>query len=237
MLKKGPCIRFQELKYLCLDDLPMLVGLSNTNDLLQLVEVDLSGLPNFTSIYPEYKSTSTSSDMSSSSISVIKPFFSEKVMIPKLERLQNRGMDELKNIWAPCGSREEVHACCVRHISVSGCRNLVSMFPRNPIPLLHHLETIFVDHCRSIEVLFDIDVGGLGEIKEGSSKLRFIRVYYSDSFREVFRLKGIINPDLIIYGFEAVEEIRISDCLGFSLLGLIWEHISTLIQMASITMA
>ena len=71
-------IKFQELKFLYLSDLPMLEGFCDTISLIelpQLAELILDGLPNFTSIYPENKSST-----SSLSSSAIQPFLSKEVI-------------------------------------------------------------------------------------------------------------------------------------------------------------
>ncbi|PWA62559.1 NB-ARC domains-containing protein [Artemisia annua] len=71
-------IKFQELKFLYLSDLPMLVGFCNTISLIeqpQLVELILDGLPKFTSIYSENKSSTFSL-----SSSAIQPFLSKEVL-------------------------------------------------------------------------------------------------------------------------------------------------------------
>nr|XP_043632926.1 probable disease resistance protein At4g27220 [Erigeron canadensis] len=218
-------IRFQGLKYLCLSDLPKLEGLSsNTNNIVihlpQLVTLDLHGLPNLTSIYPagEYKS----SIMSSGSSTIIKPFFNKQAMIPpRLERLEIYRMEALKNIW-PEVVDDATCCCSLRYIEVGSCDNLVNVFPRNPMPLLPHLERIYVKNCGSIQALFDIDVSEEGG---GISKLRSIHVRNSERLTEVWRLKRggaavhINHPnddDVIICGyFQAVEEIEIVGCKRF----------------------
>nr|XP_043631560.1 probable disease resistance protein At4g27220 [Erigeron canadensis] len=219
-------IRFQGLTFLNLNNLPKLEGLSsNTNNIVihlpQLVKLVLAGLPNLTSIYPagEYKS----SIMSSGSSTIIKPFFNKQAMIPpRLERLEIWRMEALKNIW-PEVVDDATCCCSLRYISVVSCHNLVNVFPRNPMPLLPHLETIWVNGCGSIQPLFDIDVGEEGG---GISKLRSIGVYNSERLTEVWRLKRggaavhINHPDndddVIICGcFQAVENIYIFNCKSF----------------------
>ncbi|PWA67794.1 NB-ARC domains-containing protein [Artemisia annua] len=162
-------IKFQELKFLYLSELPMLVGFCNTISLIelpQLEELILHSLP---------KS------------SAIQPFLSKKVVILKLETLRVFKMEALQNIWPYhfC-SIGEVNSCILREIEVSECDNLVNLFPSNPMPLLHHLIDLRVHDC-----------GGSGEI------------------REVWRLKGVSNPDVIIRGFQAVKRIEIYRCKSF----------------------
>nr|GEV94324.1 disease resistance protein At4g27190-like [Tanacetum cinerariifolium] len=207
-------IKFQELKFLHLFDLPMLVGFCNTISLIelpQLVELILDGLPNFTSIYPENKSST-----SSFSSSAIQPFLSKEVVIPKLETLRVSKMQALQNIWPYqfCSSGE-VNSCILREIEVRKCDNLVNIFPSNPITLLHHLIYLRVRDCGSLEFIFNIDVECVGEIEEGCSSLRIIDITRSGEIREVWRLKGVTNPDVIIRGFQAVERIYTVSCKSF----------------------
>lgn len=139
-----------------------------------------------------------------------------QVVIPRLETLRVSKMEALQNIWPYqfCSSGE-VNSCILREIEVTECDNLVNIFPSNPMPLLHHLIDLRVDDCGSIEFLFNIDVGCVGEIEEGCSSLRNIDIRGSGEIREVWRLKGVSNPDVIIRGFQAVERIYTYNCKSF----------------------
>ncbi|PWA39127.1 leucine-rich repeat domain, L domain-like protein [Artemisia annua] len=125
-------------------------------------------------------------------------------------------MEALQNIWPYqfCSSGE-ANSCILREIGVIGCHNLVNIFPSNPMPLLHHLIDLRVEDCGSIEFLFNIDVRCNGEIEEGCSSLGNIEIQSSGEIREVWRLKGVSNPDVIIRGFEAVKSIYTDDCKSF----------------------
>lgn len=73
-------ITFQELKFLSLDGLPKLVSLCNTLNVIlpmELLELRLDGLPNFTSIYPENEPTS----FMLTNISTRQPFLNKEVRI------------------------------------------------------------------------------------------------------------------------------------------------------------
>lgn len=136
-------------------------------------------------------------------------------MIPKLEKLSVRGMDNLKEIW-PCEYRMSGEVK-VREIKVDYCNNLVNLFPCNPMPLIHYLEELEVKNCGSIEMLFNIDldcVGGVGE-DCGSSNLRSIVVFQLWNLSEVWRVKGENNSHLLVRSFQAVESITIGSCVRF----------------------
>ncbi|XP_023742243.1 disease resistance protein At4g27190 isoform X2 [Lactuca sativa] len=210
-------IRFQKLKFLSLKSLPKLIGLCNTANIVielpQLVELILDGLPNFTSIYHE--KTSATSSMSND-ISAIQPFFNKEMLIPKLEILKIFRMDKLKEIWPyQFSSSDEVNPCMLREIKVMKCDNLMNLFPTNPMTLLGRLEELDVTYCESIEVLFDIDMNCVGEIEEYSSNLRHIWVYSLGKLRELWSVKGEISSDILIRSFQAVERIEIQLCERF----------------------
>ncbi|CAI9270991.1 unnamed protein product [Lactuca saligna] len=209
-------IKFHKLKFLSLDRLPKLTGLCNTANLIelpQLVKWILDGLPNFSSIYPE-KTSGTSS--MSSSISAIQPFFNKEMLIPKLEILKILSMDKLKEIWPyQFSSSHEVNACMLRKIEVKKCDNLVNLFPTNPMSFLGRLEELDVSECGSIEVLFNIDMSCVGETEEYSSNLRRIKVCDMGKLRELWRMKGESSSDILISSFQSVQCIEIYDCERF----------------------
>ncbi|KAL7613749.1 hypothetical protein Lser_V15G06305 [Lactuca serriola] len=209
-------IKFQELKFLKLDRLPKLVGLCNTVNVIELpelVELILDGLPNFTSIYPG--NTSATSSISSN-VSENQPLFNKEMLIPKLEILKICSMDKLKEIWPyQFSSSDKLNACMLREIKVGDCDNLVNLFPTNPMSLLGRLEDLGVLGCKSIEVLFNIDMSCVGEIEEYSSNLRHIEVYGLGKLRELWRIKGENSSDILIRSFQSVEWIQINWCERF----------------------
>ncbi|GKD25097.1 NB-ARC domains-containing protein, partial [Tanacetum coccineum] len=111
-------------------------------------------------------------------------------------------------------SEEQVCSSSLRSINVYTCKSLVNLFPSNPMPLFNHLEELDVRFCDSIEVIFDIDMGCVGETdKVSSSRLRSILLVGLGKLREVWRIKDGGNN--LIHGFEAVESITIKDCERF----------------------
>ncbi|CAH1435315.1 unnamed protein product [Lactuca virosa] len=198
-------IMFPKLKFLDLHTLWKLSGLChnvNVIELPQLLELELFYIPNITSIY--HKNNSETSCL-----------LNKEVMIPKLEKLSVRGMDNLKEIW-PCEYRMSGEVK-LREIKVDYCNNLVNLFPCNPMPLMHYLEELEVKNCGSIEMLFNIDldcVGGVGE-DCGSSNLRSIDVFQLRNLSEIWRVKGENNSHLLVRGFQAVESITIGSCVRF----------------------
>ncbi|KAJ0702160.1 putative leucine-rich repeat domain superfamily [Helianthus annuus] len=139
-------IIFKELKFMSLKNLPNLVSLfvvDNVVELPQLVQLEVDGLPNFTTIYPDKNNFSA--------------FLKSEVKIAKLEKLKIIGMEKLKQIWAP--DIEEVNEISMlREIDVEGCDSLVNLFPTNPMRKMNHLERLIVKECGSIEVIFNIDL-------------------------------------------------------------------------------
>ncbi|KAI3745659.1 hypothetical protein L6452_08062 [Arctium lappa] len=198
-------IKFQALKFLSLGKLPKLMSLCNVVDAIelpQLEELILDGLPNFTSINPDYYKSATSSMLSD--ISTMQSFINKEVVIPKLKKLHISNMENLKEI-CPCefGSSEEVND------------SVVNLFPSNPMPLLYHLEELKVSHCGFVEVLFDIDLRCVGKIEKVGSSLRRIIVLDVENLREVWRLKGANDSSQVINGFQAIESVEIEKCKRF----------------------
>ncbi|XP_042754957.1 uncharacterized protein LOC111888739 [Lactuca sativa] len=209
-------IKFQKLKILFLDELPELVGLCNTVNIIelpQLEELRLDGLPNFTSIYPD--NTSATSSMFSN-VSANQPFLNKEVLIPKLKILKIYGMNNLKEIWPyQFDTSDEVNACMLREIEVNRCDKIVNLFPRNPLSFLRYLKELFVSECGNIEVLFNIDTSCVGEIEEYNSNLRHIHVQNLGKLKELWRRKGESSSDILIRSFQSVRMIKIEECENF----------------------
>nr|GEU74255.1 hypothetical protein [Tanacetum cinerariifolium] len=109
---------------------------------------------------------------------------------------------------------EQVCSSSLRSVVVEECDSLVNLLSRNPMPLFNNLEELEVKYCASIEVIFDIDMGCVGETdKVSSSRLRSIYLRQLGKLREAWRIKDGGNN--LIHGFEAVESITIKDCERF----------------------
>ncbi|KAJ9560200.1 hypothetical protein OSB04_005360 [Centaurea solstitialis] len=202
-------IKFQALEFLSLNSLPNLCNTFGIIELPQLLELQLGALPQFTSIYP----LATSSLSSNSSER--QSFLNEEAVISNLEKLHIHGMKNLKEIWPCQGSSKKVSVCMLREFTVSECNSLVNLFPSNPMLLPHHLEKLYVRSCASIEVLFNIDLGCAGNIKETRCCLRSIKAQYSKNLREVWRIEGAKHNGLAFSGFQAIESIEIQGCKRF----------------------
>ncbi|MFS8008211.1 putative P-loop containing nucleoside triphosphate hydrolase, leucine-rich repeat domain superfamily [Helianthus anomalus] len=203
-------IKFDQLKYLSLENLPKLVCMfhvDNVVDLPQLVELEVDGLPNFTSIYSDKHNTSA--------------FLNSQVKISELKTLKIRSMKNLKQILDVSNQSSEEdfsNIFLLREIEVWSCDSLLNLFPINPMRLLRHLETLKVYACRSIDAIFNIDLGCVGEVEEVcNSSLRRIRVRNSEKVRGVWSIKcgehnSSTSCNVLINSFKAVESIEIGDC-------------------------
>ncbi|KAM0054999.1 putative P-loop containing nucleoside triphosphate hydrolase, leucine-rich repeat domain superfamily [Helianthus debilis subsp. tardiflorus] len=199
-------IRFPKLNYMSLDKLPSMVSLCETViELPEMVELKLGTLPSFTSIYPDNNSTCA-----------IPSLLNKKVVIPKLEKLHISKMENLKQIW-PCqiSTDEKTNVSTLRMLSVDRCGSLVNLFPNNPLPTLNNLEKLGVSGCDSIEVIFNIDSENVSEMEGYLSRLRSITVEHSGKIKELWRMRGVNNSNILINGFQAVQSIYISDCKRF----------------------
>ncbi|PWA76310.1 NB-ARC domains-containing protein [Artemisia annua] len=110
-------------------------------------------------------------------------------------------------------SEEQVCSSRLRSIGVWGCDSLMNLLPSNPMPLFNHLEELEVRMCASIKVIFDIDMGCVGELDKVSSRLRSISLGELGKLREVWKIKDAGNN--LSHGFEAVESIFVQDCERF----------------------
>ncbi|CAI9270209.1 unnamed protein product [Lactuca saligna] len=202
-------IIFPKLKFLSLICLPNLSGFSSNVNIIQLpqlVELGLATIPKFTSIFPKNNSEKSC-------------FLREEVVIPKLEKLHIRHMENLKEIW-PCELSiiEKINVSLLRAIEVTDCDNLVNLFPCNPLPFLDNLEDLQLRRCASIKVLFNINLDCDGGIGESKCSLRSIQVNQLGNLRELWSIKGVNNLSkrhLLIDGFHRVEYIEITTCKSF----------------------
>ncbi|KAL8245682.1 hypothetical protein R6Q59_006898 [Mikania micrantha] len=135
------------------DDLEALVQndgseINGVVELLQLLQLELYNLPNFTSIYPDNNNMCA--------------LFNSQVKFPNLNNLTIRKVGKLKQIWRRAfGSSEEEennNISMLREIEVVECISLVNVFPNNPMRLLTHLERLHVKRCGSIKELFNINL-------------------------------------------------------------------------------
>ncbi|XP_022008657.1 uncharacterized protein LOC110908060 isoform X1 [Helianthus annuus] len=194
-----------------LKNLPNLVSLfvvDNVVELPQLVKLEVDGLPNFTTIYPDKNNFSA--------------FLKSEVKVAKLEKLKIIRMEKLKQIWAP-DIQEVNEISMLREIEVERCDSLVNLFPTNSMRKMNHLERLIVKECGSLEMIFNIDLDYVRhEVEQVSnnSSLRSIGVFKSSNLREVWRTIGDENNSsssgsLLISGFEALERIYVESCTGF----------------------
>ncbi|KAJ0746322.1 putative P-loop containing nucleoside triphosphate hydrolase, leucine-rich repeat domain superfamily [Helianthus annuus] len=199
-------IRFPKLNYLSLDKLPSMVSLCRTViEIPELVKLKLRTLPNFTSIYPE-----------NGNPCAIQSLLNKKVVIPKLEKLHINDMPNLKQIW-PCqiSTDEKNNFSGLRMLRVFRCGSLINFFPNNPLPTLNNLEKLEVARCDSIEVIFNIDLENVSEMERYVSRLRSIDVRDSENLKELWRMRGVYNSNILINGFQAVQSIYIRRCERF----------------------
>ncbi|KAJ6434491.1 hypothetical protein OIU84_018079 [Salix udensis] len=80
--------------------------------------------------------------------------FDEKVAFPNIEKLRIGGMDNLNMIW-----HTEFHSdsfCKLKVLRVRKGNKLLNIFPPNMLRRFQNLELLVVDHCASLEEVFDL---------------------------------------------------------------------------------
>ncbi|KAI3745584.1 hypothetical protein L6452_07984 [Arctium lappa] len=149
-------IKFQALKFLSFGHLPKLMSLCNVVnaiELPQLEELILDSLPNFSSIYPDDKSATSSL---SNDIYTIQPFLNKEVAIAQLKKLKVSKMERLKEIW-PSNPMSLLHH--LEELIVNNCGSIEVLFNID----LESVGNIEESSCclRSIQVW---EVGNLREV-------------------------------------------------------------------------
>ncbi|KAK9049429.1 hypothetical protein SSX86_031602, partial [Deinandra increscens subsp. villosa] len=181
-------INFEALKFLCLEKLPELVSLFLVDDIVielpQLVELEVDGLPNFTSI---------------------SALLNTQVKIGKLEKLKIGHMEKLKQIWTSSSEEEVNNISMLKEIKVVGCDSLVNPFPTNLLGLLRHLEVVELKNCRCIKEILNVDLGRGGEVHNLWNSLRRIRVEGCDSLVNLF-------PTNLLGLLDHLEEVEVERC-------------------------
>ena len=137
-----------------------------------------------------------------------------QIVITQLKKMELYEMENLKEIWP--SNDGEVRFSLLKVIDVKFCNSLVNLFPRNPMSLLHHLEELTVMYCNSIDVLFNIDLGRVGEIEEVNSKLKYMEIWVLENLREIWRVKGENASNRCIMRFKALENITTFNCESLS---------------------
>ncbi|PWA51591.1 resistance protein candidate RGC20 [Artemisia annua] len=231
-------IKFSNLKYISLDELPNLLHFCNNVDVIELprlMELQLERLPHLTNIYPSSATSYLSSD-----ISRMQSLFNKEDVTPKLEKLFVSDMKNLKEIWPPqfsisniCQLRELTVESCgsikvlfnmdfgeieqlsssLKSIKVRRCDSLVKLFSCNPFPFLNNLQELNVESCGSIQVLFNTDLGRADKTEEQvcSSSLRSIRVDRCDSLVNLLPS----NPMPL---FNHLEELEVTWCASIEVI-------------------
>ncbi|XP_071700591.1 probable disease resistance protein At1g51480 [Rutidosis leptorrhynchoides] len=182
-------VRFHKLKSLTLKNLPEFVRLCDGDEIMDLPQLMKLSLDDL----PNATCMFSENNETSSTIQLL--FMNTKVLIPKAEEV------------------------LLREIRVENCNSMVNLFPKNPMQLLTHLETLVVTHCCSVEVLFNIDLQRcVGKIENvnGRSSLRSIEVHDLKNLRELWRINGDDNNSgTIIHEFQGVQSLVIWNCPKF----------------------
>ncbi|XP_075673465.1 uncharacterized protein LOC142642908 isoform X2 [Castanea sativa] len=190
---------------------------TNIADFSQLHSLDLQNLPNLMGFYSDVDS---------------QLLFSEKVAFFNLETIFINGINNLKMLWH--NQLVSASICKIKKLHVGSCKNLMNIFPPNMLRRLQNLEELKIEHCHSVEEVFEVRGENVDEIcDKGSTQLRHLtlinlpklkHVWTSDleailTFQnlcqvEVSRCKTLksLFPVSVAKSLEQLESLRINDC-------------------------
>ncbi|KAJ0762622.1 putative P-loop containing nucleoside triphosphate hydrolase, leucine-rich repeat domain superfamily [Helianthus annuus] len=168
----GEMIKFEKLKFLSLKKLPeleILFSIENVVELPQLVELEVEGLPNFTSIYPDKDNSCA--------------LLNSQVRISKLEELSIESMENLKQIWGVSSEEDDNNnnISMLRKILVGSCDSIEVIF------------NIDLECVGQVELLTNINLRSIEDGENKSTKLtcafealESIDIFYCKRFRNIF---------------------------------------------------
>ncbi|XP_075673464.1 uncharacterized protein LOC142642908 isoform X1 [Castanea sativa] len=159
-------------------------------------------------------------------------FLIEKVAFFNLETIFINGINNLKMLWH--NQLVSASICKIKKLHVGSCKNLMNIFPPNMLRRLQNLEELKIEHCHSVEEVFEVRGENVDEIcDKGSTQLRHLtlinlpklkHVWTSDleailTFQnlcqvEVSRCKTLksLFPVSVAKSLEQLESLRINDC-------------------------
>ncbi|XP_065853539.1 uncharacterized protein [Euphorbia lathyris] len=201
-------ILLRALEFLKLKDLPKLARFC-TNNLIEcpaLKELWIQNCPELMVFVSDSRSTKAHSEVEMTNYSL----FNEKVVFPRLEKMQIFKMDNLKMIW-----QNEVHSdsfCQMKVLKVESSKELLRIFPSNMLRSLQNLEDLVIRDCGSLEEVYDL------------SELMSLRVMVANKLRSIDienlpNLKHVWNEDpLGFLLFDNLNSVYIWNCPSLKVL-------------------
>ncbi|KAH7854956.1 hypothetical protein Vadar_019578 [Vaccinium darrowii] len=153
-------VHLEELQVWSCEIMEAIVGFEGQNDENELIgdvmftklnKLLLVHLPNLTSFYAEKEKTQTTTRSSSAHL---QPLFSNKVILPVLEKLIVRHLDSIEEIWdkqSPLVNQETVSFGQLRDMTVRQCKKLMNLIPSNILPRLRNLQDLAVEGCPNVK--------------------------------------------------------------------------------------
>ncbi|KAK8633856.1 hypothetical protein V6N13_014691 [Hibiscus sabdariffa] len=188
-----------KLDYLGLIGLPNLrrfcCGIDIPIEFSSLKEMDIRKCPNLKTLALHCDSTNIDRK-SSDNISLNQPqhFFNEKVMLPVLEKLDTKDMDNLERLWPNQFSQHSFSK--LTSIQLGGCPKLLDVFPSSMLTRFRRLNKLSIWNCKSVEeIIFESHL----QEEKGSSS----------------RAMQSFSPQLI----QSDDIISLFPCLTFLVLG------------------
>ena len=143
-----------------------------------------------------------------------------QVGFPSLERLSITGIRKVKAIWHVQLGQDSFRR--LKQVKVHRCDNLISLFPPSIMGRLNALETLKIQHCKSLEVVFEL-LGKSSNVKEthvdtsspdhdqlkpfDCQNLDSINIYECDNLKNIF-------PASMARGLQQRTQLKVSYCSG-----------------------
>ncbi|KAF3958232.1 hypothetical protein CMV_016837 [Castanea mollissima] len=164
---------------------------TNIADFSQLRSLDLQNLPNLMGFYSDVDS---------------QLLFSEKVAFSNLEKINIKGIHNLKMLWH--NQLVPNSFCKLNQFYVKKCESLMNIFPPNMLTRLQNLEELKIKDCNSVEEVFEVRGENVDEIcDKGSPQLRHLTLI------NLPKLKHVWTSDLkAILTFQNLCRVKVSRC-------------------------
>ncbi|KAK8633001.1 hypothetical protein V6N13_013855 [Hibiscus sabdariffa] len=144
--------------------------------------------------------------------------FNEKVILPVLEKLEIRGVDNLERLWAD--QLVEHSFSKLTSIELRECPKLLNVFPLSMLPRLQRLESLYMWRCESVEEIISEGGGSCSNSSSGgmpSLSPQFIQSFEvpnltSKTLEHLPNLKSIHHKKMHTINWPSLKEMTVREC-------------------------